>query len=84
VAKEFAIGFVLQHVKQEKVNWVAFAMETNSDQRKSYMRRVRLWISRLADVLQAEVLDLYDDEGFMEYVEVKKERTPLVDLFHRA
>jgi hypothetical protein len=81
VAKEFAIGFVLQNVKQQKVTWVAFATETNKLQRTSYMRRVRVWITRLAEILQVHVANLYTTEGFTEYIDVKKESAPLVELY---
>lgn len=41
VAKEFAIGIVLDKVRKEEVNWAEFASETNVAQRKSYCRRLK-------------------------------------------
>jgi hypothetical protein len=81
VAKEFAIGFVLEKVKNKKVNWAAFAPQTNQLQRSSYMRRIRLWITRLAEILEVHVSTLYATKGFTDYVDVKKEKALLVELY---
>lgn len=69
VAKEFAIGFVLDKVQRKDVNWAEFAAETNEGQRKSYSRRLRGCIARLATALDVPTDDLYEKEGFGDYAE---------------
>lgn len=69
VAKEFAIGFVLDKVQHKKVNWAEFAAETNVGQRNSYTRRLRGCVQRLASVLEVPEEEIYRDTGFSDYAE---------------
>lgn len=79
VAKEFAIEFVLDKVKQQQVNWAEFAVETNLAHRKSYSRRVRACILRLATTFGALEKDIFEEEGFVEYAPESKEKLALTN-----
>lgn len=80
VAKEFAIGFVLDKVQKEQVNWAEFAAETNEGQRQSYRRRLRGCMQRLATIVDVPLDDLYKKEGFPEYVDKSREKVSVGDV----
>jgi hypothetical protein len=80
IGKELAMGWTLQS-KGHQVNWAGFAAETNLDQRRSYARRAKLWLTRLAEILQLPLHEVAQREGFTKYLEVKDEKPRGVQLF---
>lgn len=76
VAKEFAIGFVMDKVQHAKVNWAEFAAQTNASQWRSYHRRVRVWSQRLSILTKTPMKKVFEDEGFPEYCDLRADKFP--------
>jgi hypothetical protein len=81
IGKELAMGWTLQS-KGHQVNWAGFATETNLDQRRSYARRAKLWLTRLAEILQQPLYEVAQMEGFAKYLEVKDDKPRVIPLFN--
>ena len=80
VAKEFAIGFVLDKVQHKGVNWAEFASKTNLAQRRSYCRRLKVWIQGLASLRNVPIIDVYNSEGFSDYIDTEFDKLRMVNV----
>lgn len=81
VGKELAMGWTLQ-TQGKSINWAGFAAETNLGQRKSFARRVKMWLIRLAAALGKMFVQVAQEEVLSKYLDVAVDKNPKIALYH--
>ena len=74
------MGWTLQ-TKGENINWAGFASETNVGQRRTFAQRLKMWLTRLAEVQNLPFAEVAKDEPLSKYLDVRDEKKPCIQLF---